>query len=1687
MGIDDVLGKIQDWGQTANRWLVPEDLRPEPWLARRDGEWYSPALERKSSFYEQGWAKVGEPGPPREQAGMPLALEHTLAGWHWLYSNAVSQPIATFELATRNWTGLTPPDNVFDPKNWSQSWKAAEHISVGQSLLLDEQELERALESPLLYYKPAESYLPPGFNDLPEDEQQRLLREAGMPVVGNAFIEKQRGNSAWFKYASGALDFGSIMFLDPVGLAGKTITSTGRAAQIVKRPKGGWGTEDIDKILSSSKMNRLMEGVWANRANPNLLNNTALARRSGMGPRFGAIVSTLQTPRELEAFMRVGMGDVRAIEEMGVLNAAAKERMNSVTSRVSQMELMYSRYIDNPRMQQIIDVELNKAARAKQADAVLVNRYNEILRQRDLLDELNVSRWSLERAEARTEAQLAYRAGPARGAVSALTRGGVGRATTIRPGVPAIGPSRRQPGEAAFGFTPESRLAPTPIDTGYVQTRLWGVSDFFSTPVTVIRALKNAHPNGYIRLDTIDDTSMRELGAHLARIPGIATKDRQDILNNYLKTVDEGQRKNILEEVGRLGAAKVAERYGLEAEYGMEIYRQHMKRYTGEVDRMQRFSAARRSPEETAALREREGLDPKPYETDPLAYVDTFVDSSGAVKLEPFTVTRLMNGHVFQDLDSMGKVLARHSSSLKAIRARSGNVRDAVENSLDYFSYIWKFSTLFRLGYIPRVLFDDLASQVAKLGVVAMAMRTGKGLKNWSTNRIRTAARPAVMDRMNMTRAGIEYADEEIKILQRDMRPLKARVGAIEASNERELALAFRRHQRAQQKLSGLDPTDLSPKAHALRTFARQQEQQLRQAEARLVAGASPGKKAALQRMQDQMEHLDRYRGLSHRALKDYEEQLTKVRQGNQPITIDGQRFPAAFGGKDGEYYLAQISADDTVGNLFNTNKQLMQGNFERSFDHGAKPVSATQDAVEHLKAWTHAINNQIMQDPMQRLMVAGRLNTVEDAVKWMRERPEGIAYRERLPKMIQTEDIARSARTEIDQYLHTPEVRMKALEPDGVSPSWLDKAVPHIVDRPDVHIGQVGQAQLRHANALDRGIQKWFRHAAVLPSEIMSRHPLYNQLYEGHLKIITASRRKQGQTGPFTVNEVEEMATSARQLSLRDTRKLVFDIAHRSDVASALRFSSPFFSATAESFQRWGRILADKPQVAGYAAAWYNAPLSLGVVQDLDGNTVRPDGRAFDPVTGQWKMTPKSDRYIVTRVPKWFRDSPLGAAFNVQEADGDLKLSQNSINLVTQGDPFFNPGVGPVVQIPVNEFVKDKPKLAELAREMGVLPFGPARGETFMERAVQTVSPKMIKDALTAYDLSDERYQLIKMQITQRAIYEHEELGKPMPSPEEIADRVKNYWKFSAVTAFLQPFATQRKDPYQFYRDQYNNLRRQDAMTADDKFLQRYGESYFIFAQSTSRSGGIPPTQKAFELSKKYARQISRNPELAALIIGPEGDGPFSPEVYTYQLNNPLVPGGAEMSRSRMTADEALKENQRRLGWAKYTKKMNELTAQLQDAGFTSFDDPGAEEFKADRSAWTKLYSEPLMPDGTENPYYNEEWSKDFLTFDVRKYDRLIPGLTQVARSDLAKQPNRSDLRVLQEYLGARQAVVEELGARKRAGLESTLEARANLDLKHQWTRFVGSLIERDTRFGDLYHRYLSRDLGVGVEEELE
>ncbi|MFF4020001.1 hypothetical protein [Streptomyces sp. NPDC001843] len=1552
-------------------------------------------------------------------------IEKAMEGMNWAYDNGVSQPLSTTLMAGEL------PGGPFHASNWAKAWHAANHISPGQAFFLNSQQTEKAVNSPLVYASPSAAYLPPDWKDLPDEQQQELLKKAGMPAVGNQYIDSLRRDSTFFKWASGATDFAARWWLDPAVLAGRAVGAVRTKYIVTPRPKGGWTSGNIDSLMKSSRMAKVQEFLWKNKDQPDLINNLSMFKKSALGPRAGGIVSQLKTPDEVNLFLRTTLGDVTARARLQDENASAALRMDADNSRLSHLELNVMprvQAMNSPNLAAMVERRMDQLRDRIAADEDLTARYDAALNHYGELDALNLTSLSPSRAYARTSNQRLYRTGP------------------------ALGSSGGTP-----GVLKKSRIY---------------ASDFFGSSATMVRAFGEKHPNGLIAIDDIHPEAVDELRGQIARIPGIGPDIRADLLNNYLRTTSEGERMTALDEMQALAVTKIAERHGFTYDEGMALYREYRNNITHGQEELRRYSGANFGAQRQS--------------------VDIFAaDPTGTrLKIHPNMVTKLANDQVLIDLTALDKTLARNASALKALRtSRIGNP-DWLIDGMDHLSHLWKFSTLFRLGYIPRVLSDDLLGQVARLGAATMAARTGYGVKNLATNLAHWRPASHYEAAEAAARQGVKYADDEITNLQPQADSLRQRIAATEAVHTSDLKKAEARAQRAQAKLTTMNPAADPVKYAAMQQLTNKLGDQVTAAQKRL-ANHSPQRKAALAQLDDQLDNLRSQRDVQTTAADAAKEARKRgFRQSSQTYkrveVAPGVVLPPALGGEQGEYYMKLISSDDQLRTMLARNKQLIHSNLQKSANTiAAAPISYPGTEKTFVEAWHKAINHQIMQDELAVQAVKGA--SANQMAQWLRKTPAGRAYRKRLGIKYDTpERIAASVWHEVDEYI--PDVsnfRDAVLKGEADIDYLTDMAKTGVYPQ-YVHSSQLGEALAgsnNAARAADRVIDWWYKWAASIPADRMSRHPLFNQLYEGHAKALASQEMKQGVN--LTQADADRIAETARRLALKDTRKLVFDIAHRTDVAHALRFTSPFYAATTEAWQRWARIIADRPQVVGYANVFFNAPMSWGWAQDQDGNQIRRDGttEVYDDKTGKLvkRFVPKSERYIMARVPKFIANGPIGKVWGM-DSSGSWKISQDSMNLITQGDPWFNPGTGPVVSIPASMLVKDKPKQAELLRKLGVLPFGPTPGGVG-ETVAQQALPAYARNFLTAWDSSDERYQRIKLQIMQQAAYEHANLGKPMPTAKEIADRTRNYWLWSAATAFTQPFSTQKPDKYQFFRDQYNNLRRKNPLTADEEYLKRFGESHFIFAQATSDNvAGVPATMKAVELEKKYANLIAKNPELAALIVGPEGNGPFSPEAYAYQLSTPLVPGGAEMQRTKLSADEAMKENQRRLGWAKYTKLMNTVTAQLHSAGFDSFEDEGADQFKQLRSAVAKLYGDPLLPDGSDNPYYNEQWSKDYYSLDPKRYDRMIPGLTAVANSELAKQPKRSDLRVLQQYLMFRRAVTTELARRDQAGGSLDLGAKVNSDLATGWARVVDALIESNTNFGDLYHRYLARDMGLDI-----
>jgi len=170
----------------------------------------------------------------------------------------------------------------------------------------------------------------------------------------------------------------------------------------------------------------------------------------------------------------------------------------------------------------------------------------------------------------------------------------------------------------------------------------------------------------------------------------------------------------------------------------------------------------------------------------------------------------------------------------------------------------------------------------------------------------------------------------------------------------------------------------------------------------------------------------------------------------------------------------------------------------------------------------------------------------------------------------------------------------------------------------------------------------------------------------------------------------------------------------------------------------------------------------------------------------------------------------------------------------------------------------------------------------------------------------------------------------------------------------------------------------------------------------------------------------------------------------------------------------------------------MTDVNSQLFDRGLTSFDDEGAEDLKSMKKGIQMMLTEQYLPDGSENPFYNEAWEKEFSSLDKGKYDRTAYKLQEIVDDPemWAKSVNedgtvgmRSDIYTLRTYLAYRKEMQKALLIRKLNGGSDDPTAESNYDLKNSWDTFVMSLIEADTRFSWVHSRYFSTDMGFNMD----
>lgn len=770
-----------------------------------------------------------------------------------------------------------------------------------------------------------------------------------------------------------------------------------------------------------------------------------------------------------------------------------------------------------------------------------------------------------------------------------------------------------------------------------------------------------------------------------------------------------------------------------------------------------------------------------------------------------------------------------------------------------------------------------------------------------------------------------------------------------------------------------------------------------------------------------------------------------KHRLGEGTFRVPGTNleYPEIFGGIDGPYLRQMLSANHTMSELFDRASSNDYNAMQTLADHDV--ITPSDGPKVHGTAILRYINNQLRNDPVAKMAYAGKTDT--EISNWMKSTAEG---RQRMKDMHigNPRDNIEMVRDAIAKYLPTQYSRdiafTRPFKPEDLQHVW-----PNASARPSV---SGNMALLTHtggpqAKFLQHYVSKLIQITGGMPDDILVRHPMANELYKSNITRLVNQAIGKGQevkVGSEAYQALHKQAIAATKVTMQKT---LYDTSRFVDAGRTLRFAIPFFNAWHNALSSWSHLIVQNPQLIarGLEAkhALWNAPF------------------AVDTTTGQRANdnTPIDNLAFVMHMPK-------GLAKSVGLGDmSDVAVSAKTVVSPTYADSIGSPGFGPLVQVPVNHLVKEDPGLlnnpyvaqilgGQLNKNdlMSLLPSAATQtGGLLSAAGITTGSPQ---DAATLANLKWTLYQ------EQYYDYMAGKRSKP-PNWNDIGNQALWLSAITGIVNRLMPLGFKPQDQYKFLTDQYQQMYQQDPKHADENFYDKYGTAGFIYTQSLGKNvAGVAPTMGAISSYEANKSLIKAHPELGSLIVGPDGNGAFNDLAYKWEIANGL--------RTKLSPEEAAKQNAANLGWVQYDKINANIQAQLTSRGLTSVNQSGAEDLKSLKNTFINATNNP------SSKYYNPDWYTSYGSFNSNQYETRLQAIAQIAQDQtLLANPLRSDIRSLNQWVQYRDVIYEALQQRDSKSITSS----SNQDLANWWDYWMSNLQQNDTKFGPLYARYLEKD----------
>lgn len=1603
-------------------------------------------------------------------------VDKLATGAYWLYSNAISQPLSTALLTSAeadlsgDWSKLNP---FSDESTWGKNYDQAEHISPAQAFMNYENTAEASGQGSLL-----SGVLAGGADNLTEKQKRAVQRNTDRFMYDTEYWRDKQG---WtYTVGTGAMDFMLVMGADPTYAAVKGVSTAVKSARSVglttaaEEPVRGISGVNIlaekagravgkkiaktpEEASRSAKVNNFFD--WADgKSAAEIAQHPIWGRGRRINPERNRLAQVMaNTPRsDMPLLLRFAGGDNEAAALLTRNSADNGIQLgNMIDNRVLVDSVKFDNQILQAFMAEPLPVQaasmlpgqatiyqeaarsvkskvrgMGPAARAKNDDLLMAEKW-----KAGKLDAINQQIGSLQAGES-YYANILGNIGKGVDEFSPAESNIFGTVSSLyRQGPLALRSAEKTANKNIARMSGANVAKRTADDGGFVARTIR--NGFYSPVVRVVNSFGNKLPQTMI--DHSADDAFERVSEMLRSVPKLDPEVRLGMINSYANAGDKISRAEELDKVHAAVIEHMAGQFNLNRQAANQIAKmvktgqvRTMQKLTGQVPNDQMFTAAKIGSGKSAVR------------ADLVEDGDTWV-------IAPLTKSQLSISQPLLDVKELRRYLQRNSTFINQQIAAGGSVKDAVMATGDSLNNLWKAATLLRPGYILRSMSDEQAASAVKFGVMTMAMDTGKGGANWALNRAQQLKAYTVGGSyIPSTGKGAGSKGAVIQISDEPMRDIAAKYSELKADR--------------------INPGRAWPIIEGRLTHERDQIKELEG----LLAKEKAKKNPDMALLADYYDRLDDHKVVADEfaqyagAILDETTKGTGRRLGEGYYEYKGHRIPQAFN-KEWANPIPrdQITSARAMETIFARSEavemnRLMKTGSWKSID----PKDPT-----HMDAWLRGLNMQYRQDEVFRLVAQDP--TLKSAQAWLKT-PAGKSHIHDLGiRARDPEAHVLNVKYILDQYL-PPGTGLQEKLGKGEEITAADlRAAIHESDFPVVHgeeftsLTKHGRVQSASA-AIDKLIERGFNRLSTVPNDVMARQPIYLRAQEARMKQLIdqelSFKASVGKDEVLTSDDLNNLLKKSDTLARKDISQVVYDPT-RTTATEALRFAAPFMAAHVDGLSRWAGLLAEKPQFASTAAKIYNAPVAAGLVTDPSGNAVGQDGYAdvIDPTTGKVidrKFVPLEDRVINFRLP----DGTKGRG-----KEGSFPIRVSAINTLLPGDPWFNPGSGPFVQMAANEIARQSPGMGDFLQWAKVIPYGPSANRT------DPLIPKYLRDAWNAYtsnETDNEQYQQAWLESYQRQMAEYHN-GGPAPDMKSIAKEAKQFMFFDALSSWAMPAQNSATpltgSPYQFFLDQYKAMREVDPQNAKTKFFQKYGSDYFMFTADLSKSMGVQSTLSAQYTAEKYGDLISQDPDLAPLVVGDVyNSGKFSTSVYRQQMDEFL---GGERMREKISALDAIQENEKDLGWQQYNKYMSQVDAQLIRSGFHSYNQAGAEALSDLKSTITNTLAG-----------YYPAWAQDFGESANPMKTRLrIQGMERIVQDEkLMSDPMRYDLQGLALYLAQRKQLKDQLAARGAKSISFGVNGQPigeNADIGMGLKTLQLYLVNNNLGFADIYHRYLEND----------